>query len=134
MTTTTQKSALETQEAGTHYKNLKVQPIELAYYLGGTPAFCKLSKYISRDKDDKAEDLRKAYHCILLEEQLSYYAKTNYKYAPWGKILYWVERFSDNLNIQQALKSLTEFDYEHALYWTEQEAADKGVDLNVQSK
>ena len=57
-------SAIDTQEAGNHYKNQKVQPMELSYYLGATPAFCKLSKYIGRVKENQAEDLRKAYHCI----------------------------------------------------------------------
>lgn len=126
-----QLSALDTQEAGNHYKGQKVQPIELAYYLGGTPAFCKLAKYISRDKDDKAEDLRKAYHCIQLEEQLQYFAKKNYKYEDWEFVLYWLERFSSNSNIQKALKALTRYDYEDALYWTKNEATDKRVDLDA---
>ena len=63
-------SAIDTQEAGNHYKNQKVQPMELSYYLGATPAFCKLSKYIGRVKENQAEDLRKAYHCIELGREV----------------------------------------------------------------
>jgi DNA-binding phage protein len=45
-------------------KNVKIQPIELAYKLGASPAFCKLAKYISRQKNDKKINLQKAIHCI----------------------------------------------------------------------
>ena len=50
-------SALDTQIDGGHYKDVKIQPIELAYKLGASPAFCKLAKYLSRDKGDKKINL-----------------------------------------------------------------------------
>ena len=63
-------NALTTQEDGNHYKVMKMQPIELTYRLNGTPCFCKLAKYLTRDKGDKLTNLRKAKHCIQLEQEL----------------------------------------------------------------
>ena len=65
-------SALDTQIQGTHYKNVKIQPIEIAYMLGASPAWCKLAKYLSRDKGDKKINLQKAVHCIQLDMELQY--------------------------------------------------------------
>ena len=55
-------SALNKQVAGNHYKVQKIQPIELAYMLGQTPAFCKVCKYATRIKDDPVQQLNKALH------------------------------------------------------------------------
>lgn len=63
--------ALNIQIDGTHYKELKMQPLELAYLVGGTPCFTKLAKYSTRDKGDRMINLDKAIHCIQIEEQLS---------------------------------------------------------------
>lgn len=73
------KSALQTQIDGQHYKTQKIQPIELSYMIGGTPAFCKLAKYLTREKIDKKINLQKAFHCICLEEELVDYADYHYE-------------------------------------------------------
>jgi hypothetical protein len=62
--------ALQTQIGGDHYKSLKMQPMELAYLIGGSPCFMNVTKYITRNKGDRLENLQKAYHCIQLESQL----------------------------------------------------------------
>ena len=123
-------SAIDTQEAGNHYKNQKVQPMELSYYLGATPAFCKLSKYIGRVKEDQAEDLRKAYHCIEFEEEMQYYAKRNYKYQETEFVEYWINRHTTNANIRNALWCLSKFNYEYAKGWVKKEAESRGISLD----
>ena len=65
-------SALDTQIQGTHYKNVTLQPIEITYMLGASPAWCKLAKYLSRDKGDKKINLQNAVHCIQLDMELQY--------------------------------------------------------------
>lgn len=64
------KSALDTQIDGNHYKDQPMQPLELAYRVNGSPCFTKLAKYASRRKVDRLGDLKKAIHCIQLEEEL----------------------------------------------------------------
>lgn len=66
-------TALNSQVGGDHYKDQKLQPIELAYMLGGTPCFCKVAKYCTRSKGDHGENIRKAIHCIQLEKELTEY-------------------------------------------------------------
>ena len=122
-------SAIDTQEGGSHYKDQKVQPMEIAYYIGGTPAFCKLSKYM-RVKEDEAEDLRKAYHCIEFEEEMQYYAKLNYRYQDIDFIDYWIKRHTTNQNIRNALWCLSQFDYENAKIWVKTEAKSRGINLD----
>lgn len=62
--------ATDNQVDGTHYNKLKIQPLMLAYQLNASPCFCKLAKYISRDKDNKLVQLEKAKHVIELEREL----------------------------------------------------------------
>lgn len=62
--------ALEEQVDGSHYVNMKMQPVELTYALNASPCFCKLAKYLTREKGDKLTNLQKALHCIRLEEEL----------------------------------------------------------------
>lgn len=62
--------ALEEQVDGSHYVNMKMQPVELAYALNASPCFCKLAKYLTREKGDKLTNLQKALHCIRLEHEL----------------------------------------------------------------
>lgn len=73
------KSALNTQIEGNHYKTLKMQPIELAYKVNGSPCFTKLAKYASRRKADRLGDLKKAKHCIQLERDLSLLFDNRYR-------------------------------------------------------
>lgn len=64
-------SALEKQEGGGHYKDMKIQPVEFIHannlpFLEGT-----IIKYVSRWRAKGGfEDLRKAKHCIDLLIQL----------------------------------------------------------------
>lgn len=66
-------SGLGFQVSGSHYTNMKIQPVELAYRLGATPCFTKLAKYLTRDKGDKSVNLQKARHCVTLEMDLRDY-------------------------------------------------------------
>lgn len=62
--------ASKMQVDGTHYTDMPMQPVQLAYLIGGTPCFCKLAKYASRKKHaDPMIDLNKAIHCIRLEQE-----------------------------------------------------------------
>lgn len=73
-------AAIEQQVGGNHYKEMDYQPFEFAMDVGGTPAICKVAKYLTRVKGDRLENLRKAYHCIQLEQE--------YLASPKGKELY----------------------------------------------
>lgn len=68
-------SALDRQVAGSHYKELGIQPLEATYlnfgYQGLKAAvYTKINKYILRNKDNEVEQLKKARHCldILIEK------------------------------------------------------------------
>lgn len=103
-------NALDVQVDGDHYKKLRLQPIELAYLVGGTPCFCKLAKYGSREKVDRSIDLKKALHCISLEMQLrikypslfeqNYRAKTD---AEMDNAEAWIEIFTQDELLRKAL-------------------------------
>lgn len=62
--------ATDNQVDGTHYNQLKIQPIQLGYALNASPCFVKLAKYITRDKGDKHINLTKAIHVTQLEEEV----------------------------------------------------------------
>ena len=66
-------NALSRQIDGSHYKNMKLQPIKLGYMLGETPCFVKVAKYTTRIKDNPIIQLEKAKHCIELEIELKAY-------------------------------------------------------------
>ena len=122
------KSALDVQIDGQHYKNQKIQPIELAYKLGGTPAFCKLAKYLTREKNDKKINLQKAYHCICLEEDLRFWASYHYEYEMIDHAIIedneqLIIDFSNGVyEVQQALFEMFFRDYSKAKYWVNQYA------------
>jgi hypothetical protein len=63
-------NALETQIGGTHYKVLPYQPIELISKLNLNYFQGNIVKYISRNKDNKIEDLKKAKHYCELAIEL----------------------------------------------------------------
>jgi len=114
-------SALDIQIDGNHYKTQKIQPIELAYKIGGTPAFCKLAKYITREKGDKKTNLQKAYHCICLEEALFDYVDVNYPLECIDKELIaeyedLICEFNNNLLIQTALINMHYRNYDSAKF------------------
>lgn len=114
------KSALETQQGGTHYKTMKLQPVELGYKIGATPCFVKLAKYLTRNKNDKKENLAKAYHCICLEAELSEYTVfyIDNEDVVFLDMLYHVDKlineFSDNVFIQNALAAMYDRNYKVA--------------------
>ena len=66
-------SALEKQTAGSHYKNMKIQPIEycMANNLNACESF--VVKYVSRHRNKNGkEDIEKAIHCLQLLIELEY--------------------------------------------------------------
>ena len=108
-------NGLGVQVDGNHYTNMKMQPVELAYKLYGTPCFCKLAKYLTRDKGDKLTNLKKALHCVQLEKDLFTYANT-YIDKLDGIIDYWdakklVIQFTDDDMYQDALMMMWIGDY-----------------------
>lgn len=107
------ESALNSQVAGDHYKKLRLQPIELAYLVGGTPCFCKLAKYASREKVDRNIDLKKALHCVRLEKEIyiKYPAlfKQNYTTkspAELNSASAWISVFTEDPLLRKALLSI----------------------------
>lgn len=62
--------ALKTQVGGNHYKSMKIQPIELISKLNLNYFQGNIVKYISRDKENKIEDLEKAKHYCELAIEL----------------------------------------------------------------
>lgn len=58
-------SAFDTQIDGTHYKDKAIQPVQLAYAVfGGDTLACKVSKYLTREKDGWESQIGKAQHCL----------------------------------------------------------------------
>lgn len=133
-------SALDTQIQGTHYKNVKIQPIELAYMLGASPALCKLMKYLSRDKNDKKINLQKAVHCIQLEQELfkkykSYEESAEYaltqSYTPdWiNSVNEFSNQFTKSEAFSRAIISMYRTDYNSAIAYVKEYASELGIDL-----
>ena len=63
------EAAMQQQVGGTHYKELRVQPLELTLKNMGFLAFegacyTKINKYMIRNKDNKVEQLKKAQHVL----------------------------------------------------------------------
>lgn len=58
-------SAFDTQVGGDHYKKKAIQPIQLAYAVfGGDTLACKVSKYLTREKEGWEAQIGKAQHCL----------------------------------------------------------------------
>lgn len=128
-----EKSALDIQISGNHYKTQKIQPIELVYKLGATPCFCKLAKYLTRDKGDKKVNLQKARHCIQLEKDLwdytIYYEKSmNLASKDSSKTL--ISDFSDSIHIQNSLVFMYQGFYTGAIKQVEKYAESLGINLD----
>jgi len=61
------KKASEVQYGGSHYKNLKIQPMKYSLENNLNYAQANTVKYVTRYKDKNGiEDLKKAIHCIEL--------------------------------------------------------------------
>ena len=125
-------SALANQIDGNHYKNQPIQPIELAYYLKETPCFCKLAKYLTRDKGDKKINLQKAVHCIKLEQELSGFAEGYDNIFDIKIVKYWLNKFSSNQNITEALFLMNQSCYHDAIEQVELYAKSLGINLKEQ--
>jgi hypothetical protein len=106
-------NALDRQVAGQHYKNQKIQPIQLAYMLGQTPAFCKVCKYSTRIKDDPVQQLEKALHCIELDEELKEY-HIRYNLLNQQEAFYIIDQFTSIEDLRNVLKCMMTRDYNKA--------------------
>ena len=67
--------SLKKQIAGNHYKDLAIEPIE--YILSNNLSYCcgNAVKYITRNKDSRVDDLKKAIHYLEMELELVYKQK-----------------------------------------------------------
>lgn len=66
-------SALEVQEGGNHYKDLKIQPVEYIHTNGLDFFQGNVVKYVTRHKaKNGAQDIRKAIHYLNLILELQY--------------------------------------------------------------
>lgn len=112
-------SGLGVQIDGSHYTSMKMQPVELAYKVYGTPCFCKLAKYLTREKGDKLINLQKALHCIELERDLSQHADVYLDkldgLVSWKEAQKLVNTFTDNIHYQDALMNMWIGNYEGAI-------------------
>lgn len=117
---------LGSQQDGDHYLKMRLQPIDLAYRLGATPCFCKLAKYLTRNKGDKLVNLQKARHCVTLEMDLKDYVDSHYlsekaaELYSTDKYLSIIQEFSDNLLIKEALIHMWLFKYEDTLKYVDE--------------
>lgn len=129
-----EKSALDVQISGNHYKTQKIQPIELVYKLGATPCFCKLAKYLTRDKGDKKINLQKARHCIQLEKDLRdytvYYEKSMNLALKDNNNRTLISDFSDIAYIQNSLVFMYLGFYTKAIEQVEEYAESLGINLD----
>lgn len=109
-------NALDTQIDGNHYKEQKMQPLELAYRVNGSPCFTKLAKYASRRKVDRFGDLRKAVHCIQLEKELSVITSNDYSRirVSTEHFHFVLKQFTDDALLYEALSSMYFGEYDHA--------------------
>lgn len=116
-------TALNTQIEGTHYTDMPLQPLELTYMIGGTPGFCKLTKYGSRDKGDKLINLNKALHCVKYEQEMqerypsrmaeSYPSSFEYSNVEVANKL--IEIFTKDDLLADAMKAMYRGDYDIAI-------------------
>lgn len=67
------ESAFDKQEAGSHYKDMKIQPMEFALANNLNYGQSNAIKYICRYKNKNGiEDIRKAIHCLELLAEYEY--------------------------------------------------------------
>ena len=72
------------QVGGDHYKNQGIQPLELTYlnfgYAGVKASlYTKVNKYLTRNKANEGEDIRKAIHCLELLAEFKHRSITETK-------------------------------------------------------
>lgn len=112
-----EQSALNTQIEGDHYKTLKMQPLELAYRVNGSPCFTKLAKYASRRKVDRLGDLKKAIHCIQLEKELNKLTDNVYTKIRVNDDYFYavLKEFCENGFLFNSLDAMYHGDYDEAI-------------------
>lgn len=116
-------SATDAQVDGDHYTSMKLQPLELTYLVGGTPCFCKLAKYGSRDKGDKLVNLNKALHCVSYEKEMNsrYYSNLHSNYPALNdssqrELAYkLIEIFTEDPLLREALEHMYNKAYAYAI-------------------
>lgn len=70
-------TALEIQEGGNHYKDLKIQPVEYIHANGLDYFQGNVVKYVTRHKTKNgAQDIRKAIHYLQMILELQYGEKS----------------------------------------------------------
>jgi hypothetical protein len=67
-----EKSALDTQIGGGHYKKKGLQPFEMTFANYGydgiqAAVYTKINKYLLREKGTHREDINKAIHCLQIQ-------------------------------------------------------------------
>lgn len=124
------KSALNSQVDGDHYKKQKMQPLELAYRVNGSPCFTKLAKYASRRKVDRLGDLKKAIHCIQLEQELSLLVDNRYHNLRVGDKFFHktLKDFTEEACLFSALYEMYYGNYDQAVRWIKEIIADEFPD------
>lgn len=66
-------SALDKQEGGQHYKDLKIQPIEFCYHNKIPAIEASVIKYVVRHRNKNGlEDINKAIHLLEILKELEY--------------------------------------------------------------
>lgn len=103
------------QVGGDHYSRLKIQPLQLAYLVAdGDSCFCKVAKYLSRDKDDRQEDVQKAIDVLIKASELrkSGVEVTHYKRKMIGEFS---DQFEDAPFIAVVLLSFLSANYDKAI-------------------
>lgn len=111
------KSALDFQVGGTHYTELGMQPLELAYLVNGTPCFTKVAKYLVRKKGTHKQDLQKALTCVQIEEELTNKGiGLQYFAAPIDEefVISMIEKYTDVITYQMVLKDMYFGEYDKA--------------------
>jgi len=98
------QNAIDRQVGGSHYTDQKMQPIELAYKLNATPAFCKVAKYCSRVKDDMNQQIDKAVHCVELDKALK--DPRSYPKIELSLTLDLIKEFTESYSLRYALFNL----------------------------
>lgn len=110
-------SVLNFQCDGDHYTKMKMQPLELAYLVNGTPCFTKVAKYITRDKGTHKIDLQKALSCVLIEEELTNKGiGLQYFAVPIEEdfVAKMIEKYTDVITYQMVLKDMYFGEYHKA--------------------
>lgn len=84
MSTTESPSALEIQVGGTHYKDFAIQPVEFIETNDLPYTIANVIKYVLRDKDNRAQDLGKASHYLLLYKELRMDSHRHWRKILWS--------------------------------------------------